>query len=137
LGESILYELLTLQSKKPKKITIGMTGANKKRLMPDFEADDGIYECKARTYKTTGTAGEKILGTPIKYSEVQRLYKKPLYIVCMGYQEVEAENSFGLFKPKSDELKKILQFYEDEIGVKYVKASDIVREIVEDSNPGS
>lgn len=132
LGESVLYELLTLQRKRPNKITVGKVSANKKKLMPDFEADDGIYENKARTYRTTGTAGEKILGTPIKYSECKRLFNKPLYIVCMGYQEKEAENSFGLFKPKSKELKKILDFYEIEIGVKYIRATDIVKSIVEE-----
>lgn len=129
LGESVLFELLTLHNKNPKRITVGKVGANKKRLMPDFEADDGIYENKARTYTTTGTAGEKILGTPVKYSECKRLYKKPVYIVCMGYQEKEAEDIFQVFKPKSKELKKILEFYEKEIGIKFIKASDLLKDL--------
>lgn len=130
LGETILFEILTLHEKNPKRITTGKVGANKKRLMPDFEADDGIYENKARTYKTSGTAGEKILGTPIKYSECRRLFKKPLYIVCMGFQEKEADESFQIFDPKSKELKKILEFYDNEIGIKYIKASDLLKELV-------
>lgn len=130
LGESILYEILMLQNKNPKRIVIGRVGANKKRLLPDFEADDGIYENKSRTYKTTGTAGEKILGTPMKYSECRRLFKKPLYIVCMGYQEREAEESFQIFRPKSMELKRILDFYDKEIGIRYLKASDLIKALV-------
>lgn len=130
LGESILFELLILQNKNPKRIKIGKVGSNNKRLMPDFEADDGIYENKARTYKTTGTAGEKILGTPIKYSECKRLFKKPLYIVCMGFQEKEADESFQLFDPKSKELKNILAFYDNELGINFIKASDLLHDLV-------
>lgn len=130
LGEGILYEMLTLQNKNPKKITDGKLGSNNKRLLPDFEADDGIYENKARTYKTSGTAGEKILGTPLKYSECLRLFKKPLFIVCMGYQEKEADEKFQVFNPESSELKRIIEFYDKEIGIKYIKASDILKTLV-------
>lgn len=130
LGENVLYELLTLQNKNPKRISIGKLASNKKRVIPDFEADDGIYENKARTYMTKGTAGEKILGTPIKYSECRRLFKKPIYIVCMGYQEKEAEDIFQLFDPKSRELTTILDFYEKKFGIKYIKASDLLKNII-------
>jgi hypothetical protein len=130
LGESVLYELLTLQNNNPKSISVGTLASITKRVMPDFEADDGIYENKARTYMTKGTAGEKILGTPIKYSECRRLFKKPIYIVCMGYQEKEAEDIFQLFDPKSRELTTILDFYEKKIGIKYIKASDLLKNII-------
>lgn len=128
LGESILYELLVLHNNNPKKINKGIKGANNKEIRPDFEADDGIYENKARTYNTTGTAGEKILGTPMKYCECKRLYNKPLYIVCMGYQEQEATDSFQIFEPKSLELVKILEFYEKELNIRFIKASDMLKE---------
>ena len=44
---------------------------------------------KTHTWCTTGTAGEKILGVPFKYSELPRLYGKPLKIICVAYQERE------------------------------------------------
>jgi hypothetical protein len=130
LGEGVLYELLILNNKNPRKITVGKVAANNKKLQPDFEADDGIYENKARKYMTSGTAGEKILGTPIKYSECRRLFKKPTYIVCMGYQEREAEDAFQLFQPKSEELRSILEFLEEKFDIKYIKASELLKQIL-------
>ena len=56
-----------------------------------------FFEVKCRTYLTTGTAGEKILGTPKKYSKVYLKYKMPLYIILVGYQEKEAVDKFDLF----------------------------------------
>jgi hypothetical protein len=48
----------------------------------------------------------------------------------MGYQEKEAEEKFQVFKPKSNELKRILEFYEKKIGIKYIKASDILKTLM-------
>lgn len=131
LGESILKEILFLLDKNPSRVRVPMKGSNGKKLMPDFEADDGMYENKARTYTTSGTAGEKILGTPLKYCEIPRLYNKKLYIVCMAYQEKEACKSFQLFNPKSEELKIMLSDLEKKWGIKYLRATDLLKEIVE------
>jgi hypothetical protein len=130
LGENILKEILTLLGKNPTRVTVPLKGKNGKKLMPDFEGTDGLYENKARTFSTTGTAGEKILGTPLKYCECHRLYKKPLYIVCMGYQEQEADQSFQLFTPKSNELKSLLGFYEKNLNIKYVRATDLLKRLL-------
>jgi len=130
LGENLLREILTLLDKDPTRVQFPVRGKNGKRLMPDFEGTDGLYENKARTYSTTGTAGEKILGTPLKYCECHRLYKKPLYIVCMAYQEQEADKIFDLFTPKSRELKSLLGFYDTNLRIKYVKATDLLKQIL-------
>jgi hypothetical protein len=130
LGETLLKEILYALGKSPSRILEPQEGTNNKRLLPDFDAIDGLYENKARTYSTTGTAGEKILGTPLKYCECRRLYRKHLYIVCMAYQEHEAEHTFHLFEPKSDELKKLLTFYDREFGITYVKATDLLKQIL-------
>lgn len=132
LGESCLFEMLMLLDRNPQKIKHGMMGSNNKRLTPDFDATDGIYECKARTYKTSGTAGEKILGTPIKYIECPRLFKKPLFIVCIGYQEKEANESFQLFDPKSSELKEILEIYDKHFHIKFLKGTDMLKQILKE-----
>jgi len=130
LGENVLKEILLLSGDAPQRIKTPLKGMNAKKLLPDFETQDALYENKARTYQTTGTAGEKILGTPLKYCECYKLYKKPLNIICMAYQEKEADESFHLFTPKSAELKKLLDFYEKEFNIKYVKATDMLKKLI-------
>ena len=128
-GEELLSEILMLLNKNPKRIKVAYTGTNGKKLLPDYETDFGLYENKARTFTTSGTAGEKILGTPMKYCECIRLYKKPLFIVCMAFQEIEADVSFQLFNPKSKELQTILNFY-NEMGISFVRTTDLLREYI-------
>ena len=61
-------------------------------IQPDWETRDAVWEVKTRNWSVPGTAGEKILGVPYKYSDVPELYGKPLKIVCVGYQEWECTN---------------------------------------------
>lgn len=132
LGENIVHDILTISGKNPRKIKVHRRAANNKKLDPDREADDGMYECKARNYNTSGTAGEKILGCPVKYCEVPRLYSKPLYIVCLGLQEIEASEQFQLFEPKSDELKMQLAFWRDNFKISFLRATDMLDAIVKE-----
>ena len=129
-GESILEETLMRLGKNPVRIRDKKQGENGKCLVPDFETDEALYECKARTYTTTGTAGEKILGTPWKYSDCYKLYKKPLYIVCMAYQEKEAVEEFKLFDTKSPVRRRILQCFEKDANVTFIKFTDLLKMIV-------
>jgi hypothetical protein len=131
-GESILEDALLRLDKNPKRLDkkTQLKGENGRHLVPDFETDDALYECKARTYTTTGTAGEKILGTPWKYSECFKLYKKPLYIVCMGYQEKEAENDFCLFNTKSHVRKQLLDCFERQANIKFIKFTDLLKQLL-------
>jgi len=130
VGEQILGEILLCLGKHPRRVSSRMRGENGKQLVPDFETRDALYECKARTYTTTGTAGEKILGTPWKYSDCHKLYHKPLYIVCMAYQEKEAESDFCLFNTKSDIRKKMLDFYAKEAGIYYIRFTDLLKQLI-------
>jgi hypothetical protein len=139
LGEYVMEDMLYLLNKNPRKINAQTCtkASNGKRLDPDRETDEELYECKARNYTTTGTAGEKILGTPIKYAEVYRLYKKPLVIVCMAYQEKEAEKDFMLFASdtqQSPELKAQLQFWKEHFHIRYMRATDLLEQWLK-SNP--
>ena len=54
---------------------------------PDIETADCVYEVKGQRYFMSGTASEKVLGVPYKYSDIPELYGKPLKIVCVAYQE--------------------------------------------------
>jgi hypothetical protein len=121
LGQHIVeeyYQLLNLVIKKPEKI---------KNLEPDWEGDLEMIEVKTGTYYTTGTAHEKILGTPFKYCEVPILYKKPLKIFCLANAEFVCKNNYGnLEGTKCNETKKeFLNFFKEK-GITYVPFSDLL-----------
>ena len=124
-GEHICEEFLILLGKdfsKPKA---------KKRLMPDIETSDCIWEVKTQTFFTTGTAAEKILGTPSKYAEVPRLYSKPLKIICIAGAEEKCKKEFGVLNYEAcpNELKMIIDVYE-KIGITFVAATDLMEKII-------
>jgi hypothetical protein len=107
LGEQILQEILLVQKGnvwRPKQLD---------GHKPDWETEDGIYEVKTRNWTTSGTAGEKILGTPFKYADIPFLYKKPLYIVTIAYQEYEASCKFELFNSRNPRKNKMIQLWKE------------------------
>ncbi|OGI57311.1 hypothetical protein A3B85_00285 [Candidatus Nomurabacteria bacterium RIFCSPHIGHO2_02_FULL_37_13] len=98
-----------------------------------MECDDYIYEVKGRNWSTSGTAGEKILGVPLKYGELPNLYKKPLQIVLVGYQEYEARQGFAFGdlldkNNQTSELKESLAFYKEH-EIEYIAFTDILKKI--------
>ena len=99
-----------------------------KGFRPDLETKDTIYEVKSRSYSVPGTAGEKILGTPCKYSKVPKLYGKKLEIVLIGYQEEEAEK-WEIFD-EDGELKEELALWKRK-KITYKRGTDFVKAIVE------
>lgn len=121
-GEHICEELYALLGKNVTK------PVKKQHYQPDSEVDDAILEAKAQTFYTSGTAGEKILGSPFKYAEVPELYGKPLKIICMGGAEKISRLQYGnLSGEKSSAQKnKILECFR-EIGIEYIGATDILR----------
>ncbi len=95
---------------------------------PDWECDEFIYEVKTRNWTTSGTAGEKVFGVPFKYSDIPRLYSKPLKIVCVAFQEYEL--TYGpscVFGEVSPEKKKLLDFWREEFNIEFVKFTDLAR----------
>jgi hypothetical protein len=130
LGESILEEILRILGENPSRVRSIQKGENGKKLQPDFETELYLYENKCRTYTVSGTAGEKILGAPGKYCECPRLFGKPLFIVCMAYQEVEANEAFTLFNSKTPERLKLLKTYKD-MNIEFIKATDLLKKILE------
>jgi hypothetical protein len=122
LGETILEEILRVQKGnvwRPKQLD---------GHKPDWETEDGIYEVKTRNWTTSGTAGEKILGTPFKYADIPVLYKKPLYIVTIAYQEYEACCKFELFNSRNPRKIKMIEQWK-EMGIEYIKCSDLLKNI--------
>ena len=123
LGEGIVYELLSRLGKNPRYCK------QKQRFKPDWETDDYIIEVKTSNWTVTGTAGEKVLGAPYKYSEIPELYGKPLKIICVAYQEWELTHGpTRVFGDVSGIKKEALEFWKNK-GIEYVKFSDLVAEL--------
>ena len=123
LGESIVKEIYLLRGsvnyRKPTNIN---------SFSPDGEIDDMIIEVKTQTFHTTGTAGEKILGVPIKYADVPNLYGKSLTIVCVACAEKLSREKYGILSPSSPNKIKILDFFKNEFNISYIGATEILQQ---------
>jgi hypothetical protein len=124
-GEHLCEELYIILKKnicKPIK---------KYNYQPDFEIDDEIIEVKTGTYYTAGTAGEKILGCPFKYSEIPDLYLKPLKILCIGGAEKICREQYGNLPGEKCSLKKkeYLDFFKKN-KIEYIGATDILKTLI-------
>tara|TARA_X000000950_G_scaffold162290_2_gene198425 strand:- start:979 stop:1566 length:588 start_codon:yes stop_codon:yes gene_type:complete len=124
LGEKLVYDILYLRGENPKKIQ------RKGGFEPDWETDNFIYEVKTSSWWVGGTAGEKVLGTMIKYQDIPKIYEKPLRIVCVANQEYELEYGktpyFG--KNISQKTQQILDLAKS-WDIEYIRFSDLVSEI--------
>ncbi len=134
LCETLVKEALERIGRKGvKKASMIEASLRDKKYSPDLECDKYVYEVKGRNWTTTGTAGEKILGVPLKYGEVPRLYHKPLQIILVGYQEYEARKDFAFgnllnSEEQTKELKDSLVFYKEH-NIEYVGFTDILKKI--------
>lgn len=129
----VMEALIKLGRKNVRKAKLVKSSIRDKNYQPDLECDQHVYEVKGRNWITPGTAGEKILGVPLKYGEVPRLYKKPLQIILVAYQEYEAKQNFAfgdlLDKDnQTKELKESLAFYKDH-DIEYIGLTDMLTEI--------
>ena len=124
LGENLVFELLKLKGENPRKVE------RKEGLEPDWETDEYIYEVKTSNWWVDGTAGEKVLGTFIKYQNIPKIYGKPLRIVCVAFQEHEL--TYGKTKYFGDNISsKTTQILElaKSWGIEYIKCSDLIPSI--------
>jgi hypothetical protein len=129
----VMEALIHLDRKNVKKAQPRQSSVRNKDYQPDLECDDYVYEVKGRNWSTTGTAGEKILGVPLKYGEVPNLYKKPLQIILVGYQEYEAKQGFAFGdlldkNSQTKELQESLAFYKEH-DIEYIAFTDILKRI--------
>jgi len=125
--------LVRLGRKNVNSSTSVKSSLRNKKYNPDLECDECVYEVKGRSWTTPGTAGEKILGVPLKYGELPRLYHKPLKIILVGYQEYEARKNFAFGdllneNEQTKELSESLEFYRVH-HIEYVAFTDILKKI--------
>ncbi len=123
-GEHLCEEICILLGKTVTK------PVKQNHYQPDVEVEDAIWEAKAETFFTEGTASEKILGCPFKYADVPQLYKKPLKILCMGGAEKGCREQYGnLPGPKCTPQKQaFINFYKEK-QITYVGATDILKSL--------
>jgi hypothetical protein len=129
LGERLVYDVLQLLGENPKKVV------RKDGFEPDWETDDYMYEVKTSNWWVSGTAGEKVYGTFIKYQNIPELYGKPLRIVCVANQEEELTT--GKTKYFGENITKKTQQVLDlasSWGIEYVRFSDLVSPLQSQTN---
>ena len=127
-GEGLVKETLELRGEKPRKTK------KKGGFKPDWETDDYIYEVKTSNWCVGGTAGEKVLGTFIKYQNIPELFGKPLRIVCVANQEYELE--FGKTQYFGENVKKKTKQALDlakSWDIEYMRFSDLVKPLINNS----
>jgi len=134
LCEDLVMEgLMKLGRKHVRKTKPIKSTLRDKKYHPDLECNKYVYEVKGSNWCVTGTAGEKILGVPLKYGEVPKLFEKPLQIILVGYQEYEAKNGYAFGnlldgKNQTKELHESLAFYKKH-DIEYVGFTDILEKI--------
>jgi len=124
LGEGLVFEVLKMRGENPRKVI------RKDGFEPDWETDEYIYEVKTSNWWVSGTAGEKVYGTFIKYQNIPELYGKPLRIVCVANQEEELTN--GKTKYFGEKITKKTQQVLDLAGswcIEYIQFSELVKPI--------
>lgn len=138
-GESIAKEIFLVHDfevAKPKK---------KNGMEPDLlvstEVDKFLVEVKTQTFFTSGTAGEKIIGVPLKYCRVKSTFKLPLKIMSIANAEKlmrekylflsESGVSNGLFA----ENILINRMIEEELGITFIGASDLLVALSDEKIP--
>lgn len=132
--EAVREALIALWYKNVKNSRKFKSSLRNKWYDPDLESDEAVWEVKWRNWTTPGTAWEKILWTPLKYSEIPKLYWKPLKIVLVWYQEWEAKNGFACWDLvnkswwRTQEADDILSFYKTK-DIEYIAFTDLLEKL--------
>ena len=131
-GEELVKEALIKLGKK--NVTSAKTIKNEhgKNYQLDIQCDDYLYEVKTRNWTTCGTAGEKILGIPLKYSGVTE-NGKTVKIILIGYAEYEAKHDFAfgnLFQIETcnKNAQNILKTFKN-TGFEFIPFTDILLQL--------
>lgn len=127
LGQKVAEDLYRFLGKNPK------LPEKKQHQLPDLETEEAIIEIKTQSYYTSGTAGEKILGVPFKYSDVPLYYNKPLIILCIGGAEQKSRELYGNLDGNCQTERKIklLQIYKEQFQIEYIAFTNLLNNLLE------
>lgn len=120
LGEKLVYDVLKILGENPRK------PIKKNGYQPDWETDNYIIEVKTRSWTSSGTAGEKVPAVMYKYSDIPELYKKPLKIICVAYQEYEFTNGNTKLFGDVGKKKRAMLDMAYSWGIEYIKFSELI-----------
>ena len=126
-----LFDNKKILSNKKSKICL----ENNSDCKPDIEIDNYIFEVKCKKWHSTGTAGEKILGTPVKYNKISDITGKLVRIILLAGQEEEAIKKYHLFDIDSNDKRNMEQlelWYQQ--GTQFIKCSDLIKLAIIKSN---
>ncbi len=132
--EAVREALIALWYKNVRNSRKFQSTVRNKWYNPDLESDEFVWEVKGRNWTTPWTAWEKILWTPLKYSEVPKLYGKPLKIVLVWYEEYEAKHHFACWDIvnkswwRTQELDDILNFFKTK-DIEYIAFTDLLKKL--------
>ena len=90
----------------------------------DWEDDDSYYEVKSQSLNGGGTAQDKILGTPVKYSQIFKLTGKPLKIVCFGAAETLTREVLQRDCPQMRDQIALWKSW----GIEFLWGSDLIKD---------
>jgi hypothetical protein len=95
---------------------------------PDIEIENYIFEIKCKKWHSNGTAGEKILGTPIKYNQIADATGKYVRIILLAGQEEEAVLKYHLFDVSDFDTRNMeqLELWYNQ-GTQFIKGSDLIK----------
>lgn len=130
VSEWLVQQILIASGYHPQRTTY-KSHDKKHTYKPDWTTQHHIYEVKARTWFTSGTAGEKVLGAPTKYRDVPHSSNKPLHIICMAFQEYELTHGpTPIFHPDihtlSPTLHTIIHFYQSTLNIHFTTFTEFV-----------
>ena len=91
----------------------------------DWEDENFVYEIKTQFLWGGGTAQDKILGTPVKYSEIPKLSGKPLRIVCFAAAETLTREVLMRDCPEMRDLIALWKTW----NIEYVWGSDLIKDL--------
>jgi hypothetical protein len=91
----------------------------------DWEDENSLYEIKGQFLWGGGTAQDKILGTPVKYSQIPKLTGKPLKIVCFGAAETLTREVLERDCPEMRDQIALWKSW----GIEFLWGSDLIKDL--------
>jgi hypothetical protein len=91
----------------------------------DWEDENFVYEVKTQFLWGDGTAQDKILGTPVKYSEIPKVFGKPLRIVCFAAAETLTREVLQRDCPEMRDQIALWKSW----GIEFVWGSDLIKDL--------